>query len=98
MINDYITINQTALRIYLDTNLYDLDFSSLDVQKIKYIRPDGTIGEWEANKGTAPYIYYDIKTGDLDQIGVWTLWSYIESGGKIANGEPVTKRVYPEGL
>jgi hypothetical protein len=90
--------NQTALRFQLDCKT---DISGSLDEKIRYEKPTGATGSWAASvlNATLGYIYYDVvATGDVDTVGVWTLWSFITfSDGRKAPGEPAEVRVYEEG-
>lgn len=91
-----IYVGQTALRIQLSTGI---DLTDITVS-IKYEKPDGTTGVWQASKlNDSGTIYYDINTvTDLDQSGDWTFWAFATlQNGKTAPGEPVTISVYEEG-
>ena len=70
---------------------------------IKYIKPSGITGSWAANIITPAtgVIRYTVAAGAttiLDEHGTWTLWGYCTfSDGRVADGEPVTKKVYRPG-
>jgi hypothetical protein len=87
--------NQTKLRITLETDLTSLSGCTV---KIKYRKPSQATGQWTA-AASGSTIYYDIaSTSDLDQTGVWTLWSHVTWGdGTVAEGEPVLMNVYESG-
>lgn len=70
-----IYVGQTALRIQLSTGI---DLTDITVS-IKYEKPDGTTGVWQASKlNDSGTIYYDINTvTDLDQSGDWTFWALL---------------------
>lgn len=82
-------------RITLDagTSLAD---SGSPTYKIKYIKPDGTEGEWTAtlDTGNNNRIYYDTQANDLDQAGMWSFQLYAEITGWTGHGELVKYRVY----
>lgn len=92
-----IYVGQTALRIQLTANI---DISSATTN-IKYQKPDGTVGQWDASildkdRGS---IFYDVVDSTiLDQEGEWIVWAYVTfSNGKVAPGEPVILNIYSEG-
>ena len=89
--------NQSSLRIKLTT---DVAITGALVRQIKYIKPDGSSGNWAATSedDLTGIIYYDLEAGDLDQSGTWYFWAYITfSDGRSAPGEAVKVKVYDEG-
>jgi len=88
---------QTALIIRLTTNQ---DITGATVY-VKYKKPSGATGSWPASITTAStgVISYAINNADdLDEVGVWTFWAYVEfADGTVAAGEPITKEVYKQG-
>lgn len=90
---------QTALTLRLDT---EIDLTTATDAWMKYKKPNGTIGQWDAiidSPTISGKISYIIQSSnDLDQVGEWTRWAYIEIGGtKYAPGDSVTFEVYEEG-
>ena len=89
--------NQTALRIRLQTRTNLTGATA----KVKYEKPSGATGDWDAVISNAEdgVVDYDIAgANDLDESGEWTFWAYVTfSGGTVAPGEPVIVRVYEEG-
>ena len=90
---------QTALKIRLTCGQ---DITGATVKRVKYRKPDGTGGYWDATVEDAEsgIIYYDLQSDDddLDQEGLWTFWAYITfSDGRSAPGEPIQKFFYSEG-
>ncbi len=50
------------------------------ILKLKYRKPDGTTGEWDAIVHDTNYAEYTtLLATDLDQAGVWSLQIYIET-------------------
>lgn len=89
--------NQSKLRIQLTTSV---DITGATVKQIKYIKPSGTTGEWDATSSDDEngVIYYDIIDDELDENGRWTLYAYITfSDGRSAPGEKVYMQVYQPG-
>jgi hypothetical protein len=79
--------NHSLLSITLRTNYADL--ASAEVTKIKYEKPNGARGSWNASvSGTN--LVYNFQNGDIDQNGPWRFQSYIEVGGLIGPGDIVT--------
>lgn len=55
------------------------DISTATVRKIKYRKPDGTMGEWTAAAhGTTAVKYTTTAVADLNQVGRWKFQAYIE--------------------
>lgn len=89
--------NQSFLSIKLATGV---NISGAPSMKIKYRKPSGATGEWQATVfSTSGVIKYDIaSTSVLDETGTWAVWAYITfSNGKSAPGEPTKFQVYEEG-
>jgi len=89
--------DQTALRIRLTVGQ---DITGASAKKIKYRKPDNTEGNWDATveDATNGIIYYDLKTDDKIDEGLYTFWAYVTfSDGRSAPGEPISKFMYPEG-
>lgn len=76
------------------------DITGASVKKIKYRKPGGTEGSWNATVEDAEngIIYYDVQDEDIDESGVWTFWAYITfADGRSAPGESITRNFYREG-
>lgn len=54
------------------------DISGATVRKIKFKRPNGTYGVWDASAKSPTSIAYVTKKGDLNNAGIWTLQAYVE--------------------
>ena len=94
-----IFVGQTALKFILDTGI---DLTNAMQVKIKFRRPDGTTGEWNAEIEPPPSngrISYTIQTpGDLNIAGNWQLWAFVVfSDNTYAPGEIANVRVCEEG-
>lgn len=97
--SDIVFAGQTALRIQLTCGQYVIDASAI---KIKYQKPDGTTGEWDAEvdvevaTAASGVIYHDVATDtELDVAGWWQFWAYVTfSDGRSAAGEKVRFKVY----
>lgn len=69
---------QSLLTFIAETDYADL--ASATVKVIKYKKPKGQTGEWEASvSGTT--LTYNTTNGDIDQEGQWEFQAYIEVGG-----------------
>lgn len=56
------------------------DISGADTpekRKIKYKKPDGTTGEWQAVIEGTQYAYYLTQSGDLNVAGKWDVQIYV---------------------
>jgi len=90
--------NQTALAIRRRT---EVDLTYITAVYLKYIKPDGTTGQWtgtvyNASRGIVEYTI--VSANDLDQSGTWTIWAYVTfANGNSAPGEPTKLEVYDEG-
>ena len=93
-----IFVGQSSLRIQATCNVDITDALTLE---IRYRKPDGTEGSWDATEGTAAtgVIYYDLtETTELDQSGTWAFWAYIMfSDGRVAAGKSFNAKINPEG-
>ncbi|GAG54861.1 unnamed protein product [marine sediment metagenome] len=63
------------------------DISSATVKKIKYKKPDGTIGEWAGTLVGTTKLKYQTITNDIDQSGNWQLQAYVEMSVWKGHGE-----------
>lgn len=95
---DTVYKDQSALMIRLDTQV---DLTDATIMKIKYKKPGGTTGEWNASKDTTytTRIYYNIPDDTvIDESGMWTFWSFVTfAGGRAAPGNPFQKYFNIEG-
>jgi hypothetical protein len=89
--------NQSKLRIRLTCAEDITDCTA----KIKYVKPSGATGTWDAEIEDAEegIIYYDVSSDEvLDEVGAWTVWAHITyDDSKVAIGEPAQIAVYDEG-
>src|SRR3972149_3376228 len=89
--------NDVGTKITIDTGQ---DVSGANSVKIKYIKPDGTTGLWDAIVDTDDQsIYYltQVNSGDiydLDQVGVWMFYPVIDMDTWDGHGESVEITVY----
>jgi hypothetical protein len=73
--------------------------SDATVKKVRYIKPDGTTGEFDGViEGDSIISYRTTSETDLDQSDVWTFWPYaeFENGDKI-EGNVQKVRIYESG-
>jgi hypothetical protein len=92
-----IYMGQSSLRIVLDTYA---DLEGCDAAFIRYRKPDDTKGSFAAAVlgGETGTIFYDCRSGDLDQAGWWAFWAYIQfEDGRAAAGEASKVYVWREG-
>lgn len=87
---------QSKLKIRLDSKV---DVSGATTKRIKYSKPGGTTGYFNASvEADNQTIYYAFQDGDIDESGVWTFWPYVVfSDGRDAPGESVEIKFYTEG-
>jgi len=89
---------QDALRIELTT---EVDITGATVKRIKYKKPGGTEGYWDASVSNAltGVIYHDVLLpAEMDESGEWTFWAYITfADGRSAPGEVVKHNFFVEG-
>lgn len=72
----------------------DTDLSSQTTLTIKYRKPDGTTGAWDASlNGTTNVQYTTTAAGDLDVPGDWTFQAYAVITGFTGHSTSVTKEV-----
>lgn len=94
----HIYMNQTALRLSLDTGI---DLQEGDSGEIRYRKPDGSTGFFPAfiNEYKEGVIFHDFTDSEeLDQWGWWRFWAYVTfSDGRTASGKSVNVFVYQEG-
>jgi len=89
-LNQPIKIN---FNIGLDTNLT----SSI---VLRYRKPNGDTGEFtniqilDASSGSC---FYNVLNNELDELGAWSLWSYIETAEGFFPGSPMNITVRAEG-
>lgn len=84
-----------SLKLTLNTGQ---DCSTASIKKVKYIKPDGTTGDEDAQISDTTYLYYQFPINTLDQSGDWRFWTFITlSDGSSAPGEVVKIRIYDEG-
>ena len=66
------------------------DIGSATVLKILFKKPDGSVGEWVAQRdGATNKIYYTVSSGEIDQVGKWKLQSFVTIGGNDGLGDVV---------
>lgn len=81
---------QDLIDIVLDTGQ---DLTSATVTNIKYIKPDGTSGTWTGVSYDTTKVKYEVQSGDLDDIGLWTLQAIVTIGGRTGYGDLVKMQV-----
>lgn len=79
-------------KIVLDCGV---DVSSATVRKIRYKKPSGSTGEWDAELEDQTKIYYVTQEGDLDETGTWTVQAYVEMPNWKGHGHEASFYVYP---
>lgn len=77
-------VGDVGVEIVLDV---ETDISEATVMKIKYKKPSGNQGFWNAEKKDATKIFYVTGPGELDDAGIWDMQAYVESPGWKLHGK-----------
>jgi hypothetical protein len=88
---------QSALRITVKTFT---DLEGIISAVIKYRKPNGSSGEFNAGVGDVGkgVIFHECIEGEIDMAGWWVFWAYITFGdGRTAAGEAAKVFVWDEG-
>jgi hypothetical protein len=87
-----VSVNDTV-KITLDCNLDVSAYTNLD---IKYRKPDGTTGVWDATIDPTDNakIYYQCDNDDLDIDGEWKVQAYVSVGASQLHGKWDTFEVH----
>jgi hypothetical protein len=88
---------QSALRITLKTFT---DLEDILSAVIRYIKPDGSSGEFAAGVGDIAkgIIFHECIEGEIDCSGWWVFWAFITfADGRTAAGEAAKVYVWNEG-
>jgi hypothetical protein len=89
-----VILNQSLLTLSVPTST---SLAGATVTRIYYRKPDRvTTGFWTGTVN-GQSLQYQLTTGDLDQLGVWELESYVVIGGLLALGA-IEKFVVEENL
>lgn len=96
MANGKIYIDQSNLKITAETGV---TVTGATETFIKFFKPDGTAGQFDATIVGTQDIEFDFsEPSELDQAGVWIFWAKITfAGGRKAPGEPERVQVFIEG-
>lgn len=65
------------------------DLSEMTTLRILFKRPDQTTGSWTAFLVEPTIMGYVFVSGDLNQIGIWSVQPFAESTDKVGYGEVV---------
>lgn len=79
----YVFYNDIGTLINVDVGS---DVTGATTRKIKYIKPDGESGEWNATISTQ-YLQYTTVDEDLDQVGDWIIQAYVVTPSGSWHGE-----------
>lgn len=79
----YVFLNDIGTLIRVDVGS---DISTATVHQIKYIKPDGASGAWDATVSTQ-YLQYVTVEDDLDQIGEWIVQALVTTPSGTWHGE-----------
>jgi len=60
-----------------------IDVSLYSINRIKYVKPNGATGYWNASAdpGDSTVMQYTMDDGELDVRGTWQVQAYVEEGG-----------------
>jgi hypothetical protein len=79
----YVFLNDIGTLIKVDVGS---DVSLATAHLIKYVKPDGDEGEWDATVSTR-YLQYVTTDGDLDQLGQWQVQAKVQTPSGTWHGE-----------
>lgn len=79
----YVFLNDIGTLIRVDVGS---DITGATVHKIKYIKPDGSTGDWDATVSTQ-YLQYTTVADDLNQIGEWIVQALVTTASGTWHGE-----------
>jgi hypothetical protein len=79
----YVFKNDIGTVIQVDVGS---DVTGATTSRIKFIKPDGTSGYWNATISTQ-YLRYTTVEDDLDQVGEWDAQAYVELAAGKWHGE-----------
>jgi len=79
----YVYLNDIGTLIRVDVGS---DITGATVHQIKYIKPDGSTGNWDANVSTQ-YLQHTTVEDDLDQIGEWIVQALVTTVSGTWHGE-----------
>lgn len=79
----YVYLNDVGTIIQVDVGS---DITGATIHSIKYIKPDGTTGSWDATVSTQ-FLRYTTIEDDLDQAGEWVVQAKVALTGGIWHGE-----------
>ena len=88
---------QSALRITVKTFT---DLEGIENAVIRYRKPDGSRGEFQAGVGDAAngVIFHECIEGELNACGWWAFWAFVTfADGRTAAGEAAEVYVWKEG-
>jgi len=90
-----IYVGQSALTFKLDTGV---NLSTATSPRIYYLKPSGATGYWAGTVTETTKMQYEVAdTLQLDEAGLWTLWTYALFGSKVIYGEIVRQLVFSPG-
>ena len=86
-----IYTHDTGVVIELDAMT---DITSQSILQIKYRRPDGSVGGWDATVVDTTKAQYTTLPGDLDVPGEWVFQIYVVLPGWSGYGEEYRRVIY----
>ena len=79
----FVFVNDIGTLIQVDVGS---DITGATTSQIKYVKPNGDQGYWDASVSTQ-YLQYTTQDGDLDQKGEWKIQAYVVLPGGTWHGE-----------
>ena len=75
----------SIIDIELDTGIVVAGATRL---QIRVVYPSGRTATWTGTASSSTKIIYRTQAGDLDEVGRYIFYTYVESGGLVSPGEP----------
>lgn len=79
----YVYLNDIGTLIKVDVGS---DITGATLHQIKFIRPDGSSDNWDANVATR-FLQHVTVDGDLNMIGEWIVQALVTTGSGTWHGE-----------
>lgn len=85
-----VFVGDIGVQLKLDAGI---DISSNTTLRIRYEKPDKTVGFWTATVSDTNFALYTTLEDDLDQGGEWVLQIFIITSSYTAHGQKATLEV-----
>lgn len=93
MANSKVYQGDVGTLIRMDTGS---DLSSATTTNIKVIKPSGATAEW-VGTANGTFVEYTTVAGDLDEVGAYVVYVYVETPSWSGHGEPDELKVWAVG-